>query len=218
MLVKQVIMVVLNDYICLTRLIKPAIFMKTTSHAVILDDQKIVAFSFALLLKRECGIELVQSFSQGSEFLQFLRAFGKQDLFVFLDYYLPNENGLSLTGATAPAVISSILQYRPEAVLSKSCELSEVLACFDAIKKKEIYICSKFERILSTSNKKIKTFTPREIEVLQYFSEGYSVAETASKTFLSPHTVVAHRRKMMAKAECQTIGQMLKYAREHNLI
>ncbi len=211
-------MVVLNDYICLTRLIKPAIFMKTTSHAVILDDQKIVAFSFALLLKRECGIELVQSFSQGSEFLQFLRAFGKQDLFVFLDYYLPNENGLSLTGATAPAVISSILQYRPEAVLSKSCELSEVLACFDAIKKKEIYICSKFERILSTSNKKIKTFTPREIEVLQYFSEGYSVAETASKTFLSPHTVVAHRRKMMAKAECQTIGQMLKYAREHNLI
>ncbi|WP_376749015.1 LuxR C-terminal-related transcriptional regulator [Sphingobacterium siyangense] len=49
-------------------------------------------------------------------------------------------------------------------------------------------------------------------------SEGYSVAETASRTFLSPHTVVTHRRKMMAKAECQTIGQMLKYAREHNLI
>ncbi len=37
-------------------------------------------------------------------------------------------------------------------------------------------------------------------------------------TFLSPHRVVAHRRKMMAKAECQTIGQVLKYAREHNLI
>ncbi|WP_172840685.1 response regulator transcription factor [Sphingobacterium sp. B29] len=227
-------MVVLNDYICLTRLIKQAILMKTTSHAIILDDQKIVAFSFALLLKRECGIELVQSFSQGSEFLQFLRAFGKQELFVFLDYYLPNENGLSLlteirringdakviflTGATAPAVISSILQYRPEAVLSKSCELSEVFACFEAIKKKELYICSEFERILSTYDKKIKTFTPREIEVLQYFSEGYSVAETASRTFLSPHTVVAHRRKMMAKAACQTIGQMLKYAREHNLI
>ncbi|WP_333577209.1 response regulator transcription factor [Sphingobacterium sp.] len=227
-------MVVLNNYICLTSLIRQAILMKIASHAVILDDQKIVAFSFALLLKRECGIDLVQSFSQGSEFLQFLRAFGKRDLFVFLDYYLPNENGLSLlteirringdakviflTGATAPVVISSILQYRPEGILSKSCELSEVLACFEAIKKKEVYICEEFERILSTHGKKIKTFTTREIEVLQYFSEGYSVAETASKTFLSPHTVVAHRRKMMAKADCQTIGQMLKYAREHNLI
>lgn len=178
-------MIVLNNYICLTRLIKPAIFMKTTSHAVILDDQKIVAFSFALLLKRECGIELVQSFSQGSEFLQFLRAFGKQELFIFLDYYLPNENGLSLlteirringdakviflTGATAPAVISSILQYRPEAVLCKSCELSEVFACFEAIKKKELYICSEFERILSTYDKKIKTFTPRDRSITILF-------------------------------------------------
>lgn len=208
--------------------------MKTSRHAVILDDQKIVAFSLELLLKRECRIDMVQSFNRGNDLIQFLRAFGKEELLVFLDYYLQDENGLSilteikringaakvifLTGATAPAVLASMLQYRPDGLLSKSCELREIQACLAAVKSRQTFICREFEYILSSNDKRAETFTPREIEVLQYFSNGYSVAETASKTFLSPHTVVTHRRKMMAKAGCQTIAQMLKYAHEHNLI
>lgn len=208
--------------------------MKTSRHAVILDDQKIVAFSFELLLKRECQIDLVQSFNRGNDLFQFLYAFGKEELLVFLDYYLQDENGLSvlteikringsakvifLTGATAPAVLASMLQYRPDGLLSKSCELAEIQACLAAVNSRQTFICREFEHILSSNDKRVETFTPREIEVLQYFSNGYSVAETASKTFLSPHTVVTHRRKMMAKAGCQTIAQMLKYAREHHLI
>lgn len=208
--------------------------MKVLTHAVILDDHRLFADSFALLVKKECDIDLIQSFSAPDDFFQFLRAFGRDHIYVFLDYYFPNENGLSLlteirringlakvivvTSAIAPTVIKSILKYRPDGMLSKSCDIHHVMNCFDAINQGRTYIIPEFESMRAIDGEKTEIFTPRELEMLKYFSGGYSIAETASRTFLSHHTVVAHRRKMMAKINCQTITQMLKYARDNELI
>lgn len=209
--------------------------MKTLTHAVVLDDHQLFADSFALLLRRECAVDVVQPFNIVEEFFGFLRGFGKQELFVFLDYYFPDENGLALlsdirrinpkakvifvTSATAPTVIRNILHYHPDGMLSKSCNTGTVITCFDRIRQGKSFIAPEFERMMVTAGaQKEVIFTPREIELLKYFSKGYSIAETAVETFLSPHTVVAHRRKMMAKANCQTIGQMLTYAKDNHLI
>ena len=58
----------------------------------------------------------------------------------------------------------------------------------------------------------------REIEILRYFAQGFSVNETAEKFFLSKHTVVSHRRKMMKKTKTNTITELLSYVRKTGLI
>ncbi|MBD1420672.1 response regulator transcription factor [Sphingobacterium chuzhouense] len=208
--------------------------MKILTHAVVLDDHRLFADSFALLLQRFGAFDAVSSFSKVDEFIDFLRSFGNQKLYVFLDYYLPETNGLSIltdikrlnnqakivfiTSAIAPAVIRNILRYKPHGILSKSADIQDFIMCLEAIERGREYIDPQFEPFVMQRGERVVTFTPREIELLKYFSQGNSIAETAAKTFLSPHTIVAHRRKMMAKANCHTIAEMLTYAQKNHLI
>jgi|SRR5690606_37474893 len=208
--------------------------MKVLTHAVILDDHRLFADSFALLLQRFGAFDAVSSFSKEIEFFDFLQSFGNQKLYVFLDYYLPETNGISLltdikrlnkrakiifiTSAIAPNVIKNILKYKPNGLLSKSADIQDFIKCIETVEGGREYVDPQFEPFLMQRNERAVTLTPREIELLKYFSQGNSIAETAAKTFLSPHTVVAHRRKMMAKANVQTIAQMLTYARDNELI
>ncbi|TYR37915.1 response regulator transcription factor [Sphingobacterium phlebotomi] len=208
--------------------------MRDLTHAVVLDDHRLFADSFALLLQKIGQFDVVLSFSAVDEFFSFLQSFGDQELYVFLDYYLPDTNGLALfadikrqcrivkiifiTSAFTPAVIRNISHYKPDGILSKSAEIPLFVKCIRDVRSGRKFVDPQFEPFLAQRDERGTTLTPREIELLKYFSQGHSIAETAAKTFLSPHTVVAHRRKMMAKANCQTIAQMLTYARDNELI
>src|SRR5690606_6482378 len=208
--------------------------MSNLTHAVVLDDHQLFADSFALLLQRHGAFDAVSSFSKVDEFFDFLESFGDQTLFVFLDYYLPDTNGLALltdirrlnrhakiifiTGTISPAVVRNIVKYKPNGLLSKSADIHDFIRCIKDIERGRQYIDTQFEPYLTQRDEIAVNFTPREIELLKYFSQGNTIAETAVKTFLSPHTVVAHRRNMMAKANAQTIAQMLTYARDNELI
>ncbi|MGE8423707.1 MAG: helix-turn-helix transcriptional regulator, partial [Sphingobacterium siyangense] len=91
-------------------------------------------------------------------------------------------------------------------------------SCVYTIKQGLEYIDPYFTELIAEQNRGLTQFTPREIELLKYFAQGVTIAETAKKTFLSPHTIVAHRRKMMAKVNCKSITQMLNFAKENELI
>lgn len=208
--------------------------MKVLTHAVVLDDHRLFADSFALLLQRFGAFDAVSSFSKVDEFIDFLKSFGNQKLYVFLDYYLPETNGLVIltdvkrlnkqakvvfiTSAISSVVIRNIMRYKPHGIISKSADIQDFVMCLEIVDRGKEYIDPQFESFLIQRGERAVTFTPREIELLKYFAQGNSIAETAAKTFLSPHTIVAHRRKMMAKANCQSIAQMLTYARDNELI
>ena len=209
--------------------------MKVLSHAVILDDHRLFADSFCTLLQKEYQFDIVQAFSDTEDFFRFMRGFGRGDIHVFMDYYFPKDNGLALlvqvrqinpkakiivvTSALSATVIRTIWQYSPNAMLSKSGDTMELTTCIEVLRKGKSYLAPEFNQLLeSISAEKEVTFTPRELELLTYFSKGYNIVQTAEETFLSPHTVVSHRRKMMAKAKCNNIGQLLTYAQQHELI
>ncbi|MCC2598830.1 response regulator transcription factor [Sphingobacterium sp. FBM7-1] len=208
--------------------------MKSLTCAAVLDDHLLFADSFALLLQKYGTFEAVSSFSKVDDFLGFLQSFGDQKLYVFLDYYLSEGNGLSIftdikrwnkqaktifvTSAISPAVIKNIVKYKPHGIISKFADIKEVVKCIKLVESGISHIDPRFAALLTQPDKPGINLTPREIELLKYFSQGNSIAETAAKTFLSPHTVVAHRRKMMAKVKCRTIAELLTYARDNEVI
>ncbi|UZJ66454.1 helix-turn-helix transcriptional regulator [Sphingobacterium sp. KU25419] len=93
-----------------------------------------------------------------------------------------------------------------------------ISSCLTAIDSQLIYLDDYIQKFLGAQGSIANIFTPREIELLKYFADGESISKTAERTFLSPHTIIAHRRKMMAKAHCNSIGQLIKFARDHELI
>lgn len=207
--------------------------MKNNTHAIILDDHQLFADSFSLLLEKYELFGIVQTFYTSDRFMAALQALGNQGVYIFLDYYLKDEIGLSLlseikrlnklskiifvTSAVSPLVLNNLSQYLPNGILSKSCSLDTVITCLKEIKEGNHYIEQCIQEYLKP-NIKTTLFTPREIQLLKYFADGFSISDTADKVFLSSHTIIAHRRKMMLKANCNSITQLLKYAKDHEMI
>ena len=203
--------------------------------AIVFDDHRLFADSFSALIERLELFRFVHTFSEERELTQFLIKHSQTPIYLFLDYYLKDKNALPLINETKrlnrqvtvivissvanPMTVANIMAYNPKGIISKSSGFDTILECLSTIGRGEQYICPVISEIVSNANQTSEIpFTVRELEILQYFAQGLSIAQTAERTHLSKHTIVAHRRKMMAKANVNSITELLAYARAKELI
>lgn len=204
--------------------------------ALVYDDHVLFAESFAAVLERLAFFSSVQTFEQEHPLRRFLLKHGNEPVYVFLDYYLPQKNALSLikdirrmnkkariivtSSVSDPILIRHILTYEPNGFISKTSGVENVVACLNTIEQHETYICPIVQHILDIHGNSgpVITFTAREMEILQYFARGLSIVETAEATNLSKHTIVSHRRNMMSKSGAKSIVELLSYAYTNHLI
>lgn len=208
---------------------------KTQRIAVILDDHVLFGDSFSLILEKLNAFRSIHTFYNEKEFLRFVSSHHNEPLYLFVDYYLKDQNALPLindvkrlskkskiiivSSLTNPLLIKNVLDYRPQGFISKSSGISTLMECVEAIDNRKMFICPEISDILSSfSELRDIPFTPREQHILNLFAQGLSIDQTAEKTFLSRHTVVAHRRKMMEKTKTHSITELLAYCRQLNLI
>lgn len=203
--------------------------------AIVLDDHQLFGESFSVLLERYTQFETVYNFHDPSDLIRFLSQNSRKKFYLFLDYYLQNNNGLTVlmdvkrinklckiifvTGTSSWPVLHHIESHAPEGIISKLTGLDVILECIHQIEAGNSYRCPVFQEMKANNiAKKPILFTSRELEILKYFASGYTIVETAEKTFLSRHTIVSHRRNMMTKANVTSMSQLLIYVREWNLI
>ena len=205
--------------------------------AIVYDDHLLFAETFAAVLEKLQLFKSVHLFADDEQaYRQFLVNYFDVPVYLFLDYYLPKNNALALisetrrinkkarivvvSSITAPSLITHILTYSPHGFISKSCGVDIVIDCLRTVSQGERYMCPITREIARMESLPVDEipFTVRELEMLQHFAQGLSVIETANKTHLSKHTVVAHRRKMMSKAQVNSITELLAYARNKELI
>ena len=60
--------------------------------------------------------------------------------------------------------------------------------------------------------------TEREYEILGHCADGYTAEETARILFLSPETIVSHRKSMMKKFGVPNVAAAVAYALRNKLI
>ncbi|WP_262249968.1 response regulator transcription factor [Parapedobacter soli] len=205
--------------------------------AVIYDDHLLFAEAFSSVLERLNLFKSANIFA-GDEraYLEFLVKHFDEPFYLFLDYYLPQKNALTLINETrrinkkakviivssvsTPAIVNHISTYKPDGFLSKACGVDVVIQCLQAIAQDKSYVGPLIQEVMDTTLLSADEipFTARELEMLHHFAQGLSVIEPANKSHLSRHTVVAHRRKMMTKAQVNSITELLAYAREKELI
>lgn len=209
--------------------------VKENSYALILDGQRLFADFLALTFKNYNLFEHVFVFDMSENMTTFLiNEIGRNEVYIFLDYHLKDKNGLTVlseirrlnkkaritfvTNTSSTRVINNIMLYKPDGIISKSSEINVLFECVKKVSQKQFYIDPYIEEIYEKTASEAPSFTPREIELLQYFAKGDTIAKTAEKTFLSKHTIVSHRRKMMAKLNVTNIGQLLAHAKKDGFI
>lgn len=205
------------------------------SIAVIFDDHILFADSFSAIIERLKLFQSVQTFSREEDLLDFIVNNHKSSLYIFLDYYIYDKNSLMLlneikrinkssriifcSSVQTLSIVRNVLTYQPEGFISKSSGIDIVLECVKNIENGQFYTCPVITSMLSQYQENEKAvFTTREIDILQYFAQGMSIAETAESTFLNKHTIIVHRRNMMGKANCRSITELLAYARKRSLV
>ncbi|WP_187328734.1 response regulator transcription factor [Echinicola rosea] len=203
--------------------------------SIVLDDHLLFLDSFSALLERLEIFREVHSFHKEHDLIQFLIHHPQDKIYLYLDYYLNGKNSLPLfneikrlnrktevivvSSVTTPITIGNILNYQPRAVISKSSGLDSILQCKKVIDNGEQYLCPEIKKIINNSPQKSDIpFSSRELEILQYFAKGLSIVQTAEQTHLSKHTIVSHRRKMMHKAQVNSITELLAFARSLELV
>lgn len=208
--------------------------MKKLKIAVILDDEKLFANSFSLLLAKYNMFDYVHVFIKHSEMMAYLMEDERNNIHFFLDYFLGNDNGVTvfqdikrlvkhssfifLSSTNSPHIINSMLQVRPNGIISKSCEISTLIACLKSIEKNEFFMEESLKELIRNTASISLAFSKRELQLLYLFMNGFSIAQAAEKACLSTHTIITYRRKMMAKTNCNSILQLLKIVKENGII
>lgn len=213
--------------------------IKTTLKlACILDDYTLFSEILAKTLEDYNFFNIAKVFTNEKNLINYLtRLNNSEEVYLFLDYNL--EGGLRLlgilqnlkriakkckiiiiSGITNPVHIRNILEFEPNGIIHKSDGLNGILTCIKIVKSGESYTSESIKNILNQQLpfENSSPFTQREIEVLRYFAQGFTVNRTAEKMILSNHTIVAHRRKMFAKAKCHNLVDLISFAKKFDLL
>lgn len=203
--------------------------------AFVLDDHQLFADSFSALLEKTFMFEEVHVESDTKKLIQYLVENSKKKIYLFLDYYLDGGqlgtdvlsdvrrlnkrvNIIVVSTVTNLGIIQTIKSYKPEGFISKISGFDIILDCVKHIEKGKTYCCPVIEKNIKSATGNVVLFTKRQVEILKCFAQGLTVPQTSEKMHISLHTVVTHRRRMMKKADCHTIIELLSYARRCKII
>ena len=191
----------------------------------IVDDDISVCRALALLLK-SYGFR-VQTFMRAADFLAFKRL--KLPSCLILDMRLPGINGfalqevMKLRGISIPTIFitghgdipMSVKAMQAGAVdfLPKPFAEKKLLnAITTAILKSKAQ--NKAQAEISKIKRRVKTLSPRELEVFRLVAKGMLSKQIARKRGTSLQTIKVHRGRVMQKMQAKTVTELIHFAQK----
>ena len=189
----------------------------------IVDDDLSVCRALSLLLK-SLGFK-VQTFTRAADFLAFKHL--KLPSCLVLDIQLPDINGLALQeimerrGASIPIVFitghgdipMSVKGMKAGAIdfLTKPFPKKKLLdAVTQAILKSKAQ--NKEQSEISKIKRRIRTLSPRELEVFRLVAKGMLSKQIARKRGTALQTIKVHRGRVMQKMQAKTVTELIRFA------
>lgn len=205
---------------------------------ILVDDHKIVLDGLYPLLRQIDGIDVLEMFTSARKAIKYIESSNGVDL-IITDLSMPDFSGIQLIQFVKQhyprikiVVLSmhddqqTVLQtihQNVDGYLFKDSSFEEIAIAIENVRKDKKYFDSKVsailtdkltkKTILTDSNETIgHKFTPREIEILSLLSQGLTQNEIADKLFISPNTVVYHKRKLMSMLGVKNNSGLVKFA------
>lgn len=206
---------------------------------LIIDDHPLVGDGITTMLKGEKYLTITGICKTGEEGLHLLSEM--QPDIILLDISLPDIDGLelcsmirknnsnskiiALTSTNEAGIITQFLSRGGNGYLLKNMERTELLTAINEVMNDKIFLSKAAnQKILEQYNsvshalKNTPVLTRREKELLVLLYDGLNGPQIADKLFLSPFTIETHRKNLMQKLNVNSTQQLLKIAREKNLV
>lgn len=191
----------------------------------IVDDDASVCRALSLLLKSH-GFK-VQTFTRSADFLACKHL--KVPSCLVLDIRLPDINGLVLQDVMAarqlaiPIVFITGYGDIPMSVKAMKAGAVDFLpkpftkkklfdAITQAISNNKIQI--KEQAAISKIKRRIRTLSPRELEVFRLVAKGMLSKQIARKRGTALQTIKVHRGRVMQKMQAKTVTELIRFAQK----
>ena len=208
---------------------------------IIVDDHKLFLDGLTSLLNQSKEIKLVGTANNGNDALQLLE--NKEADLVITDISMPEMDGmklakeirikypnikiLALTMHNEGNMISNMLRSGITGYILKDVGKEELLNAIKTVWSGETYFSEEVKTSLMQNRDAIKQTVPiddelnlsgRELEILKLIALEYKQQEIADKLFISPHTVIFHRRKLLYKFDVKNSAGLIRAAMEKGFL
>lgn len=208
---------------------------------LLVDDHLVLADGIKALLETEDNIRMEGHCPDGKSTLHFLKENPNLDV-ILLDINLPDISGISLcqqlkkaypeikilalTMHQEPGFISRMIRAGANGYLLKNTGRTELLEAIYSVERGDEYFGKEVTDLIlsglrpnggATTQGKPK-ITRREKEILQLVLEEFTTDEIAEKLFISPSTVISHRKSLLRKLNAKNTAGLVKAAYEYNLL
>lgn len=209
---------------------------------LLVDDHQMFLDGLVEILNQESEIEIVGTAKNGKEALELLKT-QKIDV-IISDVSMPELDGeqlLEITKKEYPSVktimltmhdsgdkIASLIKGGADSYLYKNASKNELLEAIHVVASGEQFFSSKIQKALLDNivpGRKVEqmddlkaSLTDREKEVLIMIAQEFTQTEIAEKLFISPNTVIYHKRKLMLLLEVKSVAGLVRKAVEMKLL
>lgn len=210
---------------------------------IVVDDHALFREGIKLLIENEGLGEVIAEAENGQMLLDLLKTL-QPDL-VIMDIEMPVMGGLEATHKALQihpelkVLVLTMLNDKANyfdmtnagvsGFVLKTAGKQEFEKAINAIIRGECYFSNDVlrqiilnmdngELVHNTTDRQHEKLTARETEVLQYFCEGLTVSEIASKLFISIKTVESHRSALLKKTNTRNTINLVLYAIKNNMI
>jgi len=204
---------------------------------ILADDHTILLEAFRKLLEPRC--EVVATVSDGRALLQVAPSLNPDVIVV--DVSMPLLNGLEaarqlrdrlpsaklifLTMNEDPDLAAEVMRFGASGYLLKSSAAEELFRAIQEALKGRTYLTPKIAKGVQdvfvrdpAGEKRGKTLTPRQREVVQLLAEGKSMKEAADILNVTPRTVAFHKYQAMEALRLKTTAELIQFAIKSRIV
>jgi DNA-binding NarL/FixJ family response regulator len=212
---------------------------------IIADDHHLVREGLVALLEREVDIEVLAQARDGMELVRLARTHNPD--VVILDVAMPRMNGIEairriraeplscklicLSVHAETQQVAAALEAGANGYVLKENSFDELARGVRRVMANQLFLSGELvgEMLQHRAGSEAEPesaghghsisarLTPREREMVQLFSEGYSAQEIAAQLHLSAKTVATHREHVFAKLQIQGIAELTRFALREGL-
>jgi two-component system response regulator NreC len=208
---------------------------------LIADDHAVVRAGLRALIREDASLVLVGEATGGLEVLSMAETLDPD--VILLDISMPDMDGimathrirqvkptariLMLTVHEDDGLLREAIQAGASGYILKRAAEAELISAINVVMRGDLYIDPAMMRSLLTAREPDRKqvtggnkepLTPRETEVLKLIVQGYTNRQVAEELCISIRTVEGHRSNLSEKLGLHSRVDLVRYAREHNLL
>ena len=206
---------------------------------LISDDHRIFIDGVKALLKDVPGIEVVGDAVNGQEVID--RALALSPDVILMDIQMPVKSGIeatkeivklrpnvkvvALTMLNESTYIKKMLEAGAYGYVLKTTDKDELISVIHKVFSGEKHLSPDVNSLLinnftdrsSSSKTPLESLTKREREILVLIAQGLTDKEIAEMVFLSPLTIITHRKNLLSKLGLKNKVELARFAIENRL-